>query len=369
MKKITTLVLFIGALFVVSCSSNDDETPLIVVENQLAGFVKEGETKILDATIVYNLDGPLVVLNGGTLTIPAGTKIEATGGTAAYIGVSKGATINVNGTATKPVVMTSGKATKAPGDWGGLVICGNAKTNVGVDATSEVGGLTYGGEDNTDSSGSITYLRVEYTGAKFSSSKEFNGISLFAVGSGTTFEYVSSVSGSDDGIEFFGGAVAGKYLVSIDSEDDSIDFADGFTGSLENVYIKGVTKAGIEGSNNDVNHNAAPVTTVTVKNVSIVKGGLGASEGAIYFKDGGGVITYKNIYVDGLDLAIKVKSSDAEANARIIEGNLIVNPIQFVNKPATFTLGVPTVITEENNSGAGNGAALPTWAEGWSQEN
>ena len=230
MKNIATLVLFIGTLFVVSCSSNDEPKLPPVVENQLAGFVKDGVTKTLDASIVYNLDGPLVVLGGGTLTIPAGTKIEATGGTSAYIAVSKDATININGTAAKPVVMTSGKATKAPGDWGGLVICGNAVTNVGKDATSEVGGLTYGGENNADSSGSITYLRVEYTGAKFSSSKEFNGVSLFAVGSGTTFEYISSVKGSDDGIEFFGGAVKGKYLVSIDSEDDSIDFADGYTG-------------------------------------------------------------------------------------------------------------------------------------------
>ena len=143
----------------------------------------------------------------------------------------------------------------------------------------------------------------------------------------------------------------------------------GIQGSLEYVYIKGVTKAGIEGSNNGDNHNATPVTTVTVKNVSIVKGGFGASEGAIYFKEGGGVITYQNIFVDGLDLAIKVKSSDAEANARIADGKLVVNPIQFENKPTTFSFGVASVITEGNNSGAGNGAALPTWAKGWSQEN
>jgi hypothetical protein len=369
MKNFVTLVLFIGTLFIVSCSKNDDEPIAPVVENQLAGFVKDGEIKTLDATIVYKLDGPLVVLKGGTLTIPAGTKIEATGGTSAYIGVSKGGTINVNGTAAKPVVMTSGKDIKAPADWGGLVICGNAVTNKGTDATSEVGGLIYGGTDNADSSSSITYLRVEYTGAKFSSTKEFNGISLFAVGSGTKFEYVSSVKGSDDGIEFFGGAVNAKYLVSIDSEDDSVDFADGFTGSLENIYIKGVTKAGIEGSNNDTDGNAIPVTTTTVKNVSIVLGGLGASEGAIYFKEGGGNITYQNIYVDGLSLGVKVKSTDVEANARITANKLVVNPIQFVNKPAAFTLGVASVITEGNNTGAGNGAALPTWAAGWSQGN
>jgi hypothetical protein len=37
--------------------------------------------------------------------------------------------INVEGTAAKPVVMTSGLTTKAAGDWGGLVICGKAPIN------------------------------------------------------------------------------------------------------------------------------------------------------------------------------------------------------------------------------------------------
>ncbi|MCK0158968.1 hypothetical protein MWU65_17430, partial [Cellulophaga sp. F20128] len=155
----------------------------------------------LNATTEYILTSSLVVKDGGSLTIPAGTTIKATGGTAAYIAVAQGAQIFINGEANNPVVMTSGEENPTAGNWGGLVIAGKAPTNKGASVTSEVADLIYGGNEPTDNSGSITYLRVEYTGATYSNDKEFNGVSLFGVGSGTTFEYVQSYNGGDDGIE------------------------------------------------------------------------------------------------------------------------------------------------------------------------
>ena len=94
----------------------------------------EGETSgtiTLDAGVEYLLTSGFVVKNGGTLNIPAGTVIKATGGTSSYIGVAQGGKINVNGSAESPVVMTSGSATPQRGDWGGLVIAGKAPTNKG----------------------------------------------------------------------------------------------------------------------------------------------------------------------------------------------------------------------------------------------
>lgn len=140
----------------------------------------------------YELTGAYIVPDGITLTIDAGVVISATGGSSAYIAVAQGGKININGTTTNPVVMTSGAASPAASDWDGLVICGKAPTNVGDTATSEVGDLTYGGSEVNDNSWTIQYLRVEYSGAAYNSEKEFNGISLFGVGSGTTFEYVQS---------------------------------------------------------------------------------------------------------------------------------------------------------------------------------
>ncbi|WP_182849938.1 hypothetical protein, partial [Flagellimonas taeanensis] len=303
-----------------------------------------------------------------SLTIPAGTVIKASGGTAAFIGVERGAQIFINGTAEAPVVMTSSSETPAPGDWGGLVIAGDAPTNKGVDVTTEVGDLTYGGATADDDSGSITYLRVEYTGATFSNDKEFNGVSLFGVGSGTTFEYVQSLNGGDDGIEFFGGTVSGNYLVSIGSGDDSIDFADGWTGNGSYWYIAGGAKAGIEGSNNGDNGDATPVTTTTLSNITVV--GPTSDEGALFYKEGGGSFSIDNFYVSNAIVGINVIASDAAAGVRIEAGDLDITNIQFANNPVGFVITNYTganqaFYTEGVATGAGNGADQPDWATGW----
>ncbi|MCK0158005.1 hypothetical protein MWU65_12485, partial [Cellulophaga sp. F20128] len=180
----------------IDCGGSCNDCPQL---DALIGDVTED--LILDAAIAYKLNGAFVVKSGSSLTIPAGTTIKATGGTAAYIAVEQGAQIFINGTSANPVVMTSGEVNPTAGNWGGLVIAGNAPTNKGTSVTSEVADLTYGGNVPTDNSGSIRYLRIEYTGATYSNDKEFNGVSLFGVGSGTTFEYVQSYNGGDDGIE------------------------------------------------------------------------------------------------------------------------------------------------------------------------
>jgi hypothetical protein len=331
----------------------------------LAGEITGNVT--LNANIEYLLTNSLVILSGGTLTIPAGTTIKATGGTAAYIAVAQGGQLFVEGTSSSPVVMTSGASSPAPGDWGGLVICGDAPTNRGVSVTSEVADLIYGGTNSADNSGSIRYLRVEYTGATFSNDKEFNGVSLFGVGSGTTFEYVQSLNGGDDGIEFFGGTVTGNNLVSVGSGDDSIDFADGWSGNGSNWYIKNGAKAGIEGSNNGDNGNATPVTTTTLSNISVVGP---VAEGALYFKEGGGNFTITNFYTDSVNLGIRVKDNDAEAAVRIEAGALSISPMQFENPISgwmitDYTGANQNFVTVGPTSGAGNGAAAPSWASGW----
>ncbi len=323
----------------------------------------------LDASKEYELTTAYIVKDGGKLTIPAGTVIKATGGTSAYIAVAQGGQIFVNGTADKPVIMTSGSAIPAAGNWGGLVVCGKAPTNKGASVTSEVAELTYGGTVSDDNSGSIKYLRIEYTGAQFTNEKQFNGLSLFGVGSGTTLEYVQSYNGKDDGIEFFGGTVTGKYLVSTNSGDDGIDFADGWNGNGENWYVSGTAKAGLEGSNNGDNGNVTPVTTTTLKNITVV-GSVG--EGALYFKEGGGKFTIDNFYTTGINLGVKIKDSDNPAKARIEAGDLKITNIQFDNKATGFiatdyTGANQTFYTEGTATGAGNGAAAPDWAAGWTK--
>ena len=377
MKKLILSTLTILALSVSSCSisedNNDTSNEFVVNPLDFKGTIPSGTVATLNAGTVYKLTGALVVEANAVLTIPAGTRIEATGGTAAYIAVAQDGKIFVNGTATAPVVMTSGSANPAPGDWGGLVICGRAITNKGgangESATAEVSDLTYGGTNNADSSGSIKYLRVEYTGAAFTNDKEFNGISFFGVGSGTIVEYVQAYKSGDDGLEFFGGAVNAKYILAVHSEDDAFDFADGFSGSIEFGMVKDVAKAGIEGSNNGDNFAALPLTNVTLKNISLVKGNLAGSEHGMYIKEGGGKWNAQNIFVADFEKGIKIKNAtdDAPANANVDAGNITFNPIQFMNTPvmSEYAGTNTTYITEANNTGAGNGAGAPAWAAGW----
>jgi hypothetical protein len=375
-KSILLLAIAVTTIFG-SCTIDDDNNnnnnnnnnDSIVDPNNFQGEITEGSVT-LDASLTYNLTGSLYVREGATLNIPAGTTIQASGGTASFIAVAQGAKINILGTANDPVVMTSTE--QEPGAWGGLVICGRAYTNKsgadGNSATSEVADLTYGGSDDTDNSGSIRYLRVEYTGATFNGSKEFNGVSLFAVGSGTTFEYIQSYNGGDDGIEFFGGAVNGKYLVSTGSGDDSIDFADGWSGTGEYWYINEVTKAGIEGSNNGDNGFANPRTNAKLKNISIVKGDLDGSEGGLYVKEGGGSWNAENIHISGFDLGIKIKTDDEAANTNVDQGNITFNPIQFstsVTNKSQYEGTNTDYLNEVENDGAGNGAGVPSWTAGW----
>jgi hypothetical protein len=372
MKKLNLSLSIFASLFAFNCSIEESTSEntgggFEVNAGDLQGSISNGSVT-LNASETYILTGALIVKEGAVLTIPSGTTITAAAGTStsAYIGVERGAKIYINGTATAPVVMTS--ETQEAGSWGGLAIAGYGITNAGTNVTSEVGDLTYGGSDNSDNSGVVTYLRVEYTGATFTNEKEFNGVTLFGVGSGTTFSNVSSVNGGDDGIEFFGGAVNAKNLVSINSGDDSIDFADGFVGSIEGAYIKGITKAGIEGSNNGDNGDATPVTSATVSNVTMVVDGLGNSEGAIYFKEGGGNISYNNIIVDGVSLGMKIKSSDAAANARLANGDLVISNFNYANEPSAWSWGGYGYIgTNSGATGAGNGTDSPAWASGWSE--
>ncbi|WP_438966562.1 hypothetical protein [Flavobacterium sp.] len=376
MKKIILSTLAIATLLFTSCSRDNDSSTsdgaVSINADDFKGELTSGQSATLDPSKTYKLTGAFIIKAGATLTIPAGTRIEAVGGTSSYIAVAQDGLIYVNGTSSNPVVMTSGKPVKATGDWGGLVICGRANTNkggsTGQTATAEVSDLTYGGTENDDSSGVIKYLRVEYTGAAFNADKEFNGISLFGVGSGTTFEYIQAYKSGDDGIEFFGGSVNAKYLVALHSEDDALDFADGFSGSIDYAYVKDVAKAGIEGSNNGDNGNAMPLTNVTLKNISLVKGALAGQEHGMFVKEGAGKWSAQNIYVQDFAKGIKINATDIPANTSVDNGFVTFNPIQFVNISGVlseYTGTNTTYMTQGTASGAGNGGSTPSWTIGW----
>jgi hypothetical protein len=261
----------------------------------------------LDPSILYILSSSYIVQSGGELIIPAGTKIQAeAGGTDVYIAILKGAKIDVQGTADNPVVISSTSA--LGGDWGGLTICGDASTSAGIDAQAEVGGFIYGGSNDTDNSGSIKYLVIKGTGAQINADSQYNGISLYAVGSGTTIENVSVINGSDDGIEFFGGTVSASNVYLENNEDDSIDWTEGWNGTITNTYISHTVSGFSTAFEGDkVNGNPQFVNLTAISTV----GGT-----ALQFKkQSGGTIT--NIWLEGYDTNIDMKDGGELSNVQI----------------------------------------------------
>lgn len=237
-KTLMLALLGLGLTFV-SCKDDNDE-PTVTPAEALPSKV-EG-TLSLDASKEYKLAGPLLVGDGCTLNIPAGTVIKAAEGFDKYILVLQGGKINIEGTAEKPVRIRADKDGAGSGYWGGLVINGKAKLSgdwdAGVpDGKTEISNeYKYGGNEDADSSGKITYLILENTGAKSSADVEHNGLTLNGVGSGTIIENVFVNECADDGIEFFGGSVNVKNLLCVNTDDDMFDVTQGWTGTLDNAY-------------------------------------------------------------------------------------------------------------------------------------
>ena len=263
----------------------------------------------LDASVKYLLSSSFIVEDGGELVIPAGTKIEASaGGTAVYIAVLKGGKIDIQGTASEPVVLSSTLGNS--GDWGGLTICGNATTTAGADAEAEVGGFIYGGTNDADSSGAIKYLVIRGTGAQINSDSQYNGISFYGVGSGTTIENISVIDGADDGVEFFGGTVSASNIYLENNEDDSVDWTEGWNGTLTNTYISHTISGFSTAFEGDkVNGNPKFVNLTAISTV----GGTGLQ----FKKNSGGTIT--NIWLEGYTKNIDMKDGGSLANV-IIDG-------------------------------------------------
>lgn len=361
------MFLTASTLFV-ACNKDDDDNNgennggNVIVNNELAGeYTSDVELK---EDNIYSLDGAMI-MKSGTLTIPAGVKIIAKGGTTSYIAIAQGAKIMAEGTAAKPIVMTADIADY--GMWGGLVICGRAPINTGDNSLSEVANLPYGGSVADDNSGILKYVRVEYTGYVYTEEKQFNGISFFGVGAGTTVDYVSSYMGNDDGIEFFGGAVNASHLVSIQSQDDGIDFADGWSGTGMYWYSKDSKKSGIEGSNNGSDGAATPMTTATISNLTVI----GMGEKPWFLKEGAGKQTIDNVVIGGLTNLEKapyfyIDGSDTDAYARVAAGDISITNVKFIDVVENNKADAALTISENASAtGAGNGADAPDWMGTW----
>lgn len=394
MKKTISTIFGLAALslatITTSCSSdnNDDsnepDSSFVVNRENLQGDINDGEVILESGT--YKLTGKLVVKNTAKLTIKPGVIIEASKLAAnqfeevRYIAIAQGGQIDVQGTAANPVVMTA--AENKPGAWGGLVLCGKAPINKGATASAEVSDLPYGGTDTNDNSGSIKYLRIEYSGYAYNSDKEFNGLSFFGVGKGTTIDYVQVYEGSDDGYEWFGGTVDAKHLVVSNKDatnvgDDLFDWTEGWNGTGENWYgiRTNAGNRGIEADNNSNNHLASPISFPNIKNLTLV--GFGStdtsSESQAFKLRVGTKGKFDNVVLKGWKTGFDVQHDESlgYAGTDLLATNVKFEDIttKSVGKNTAGTsVDVSTVFTESTTAtGAGNGSGVPTWAAGWTK--
>jgi len=185
----------------------------------------------------YVLTGGLVVRSPYTLKLNPGTKLKAaTGGTDVYVIVEQGGKLDAQGTAAAPIEFTSNSATPAPGNWGGVILCGYAPISGGGTAVTEVVDHFYGGTNASDNSGKLDHVIIRYSGARVNDEKEFNGLTCYGVGKGTSISNIAIYNGDDDAIEFFGGGVDVTNLLVVNAKDDMIDWTQGYNGKITNAY-------------------------------------------------------------------------------------------------------------------------------------
>lgn len=196
-------------------------------------------SKTLYKRNTYLLQGPVYVTNGAVLTIEAGTVIKGDSETNGALIIAKGAKIEANGTETDPVVFTSNKPVKKAGDWGGLVILGDAPINKfgGVSSVNYDGDPSqtiYGGTNSVANSGVLRFLRIEFAGKKIKGFKDYNALTIAGVGNKTVIENVMSSFSAGNAVEVLGGDVTMKNMVTLRAAGDDFRFTQGTQCRLEN---------------------------------------------------------------------------------------------------------------------------------------
>ncbi|WP_316804277.1 hypothetical protein [Pedobacter nototheniae] len=436
-------ILSIAAVSFTACKKNDSGSASFGNRSTSAADYSQSSLPVVAVTgditssvtwtagNVYEISGVVTVRSGATLTIQPGTFIKSSVNTAGIqngvLVIGKDGMINASGTATNPIVFTSrnlldgnDSTVGKPGDFGGLIVLGNATINVKTPGGKLIEGLAneskyyYGGNNDADNRGILQYVRIEYAGFQLAPNVEVNGLTLGGVGSGTTIDHVQVSYGLDDGFEFFGGTVNATNLIALASDDDQFDFDNGFTGSIQYAIAiadKNSTHStsggssdsnGIESDNNapaeDATYTLTPKTHPTLANFSIIGTENTASISGLGYRYGvrerrGSEIDFIDCIITGYATGISF-DPDASASASSISttsvhgfvnsivassgtyidggGNLLAvnatNANAFgIAQPWYNLPGSPSTV---NFTGGTNGAiptGTPDWTTGWTK--
>jgi hypothetical protein len=356
MKKFSKLfftALVLGAVSFVGCSDdttdpdpNNNGTNENVVEH--SGFITADETWAADK--IHVLKDRVIVKSGVTLTINPGTIVKGeagTGANASALVIARGATILAEGTADQPIIFTSiadeiqiGEKfgpnldpERSKGFWGGLIVLGNAPTSPKTGATEQIEGIpadvaegNYGGPDENDNSGILTYISIRHGGTLLGEGNEINGLTLGGVGAGTTINHVEVMSNVDDGIECFGGSVNIDDAIVFYQGDDAYDIDQAYSGTIDNfIYIGGAdSDHGLEIDGPEGSENATGSFTMT--NGSL-KGNPATGEMADFRSKARGNVN--NSYFFGFNQDADVELDEDVVSQNYVNGDLVITGNNF----------------------------------------
>ncbi len=356
MKKFTIFLLSI--LTVAGVSAAD-----VVISDDGSGI----GTTTWTADNTYILDGFCFVMDGQTLTIEAGTIIKAKPGqqeNASALIVAMGGKLIANGTADAPIIFTSENddlagsvPDEANGLWGGLIMLGKARTN-NATVPKQIEGIPttetraqYGGDDDFDNSGQLSYVSIRHGGTDIGEGNEINGLTLGACGSATTFSYIEVVSNKDDGVEFFGGVPRLDHIMVAWVGDDSYDYDEGFSGygqfwATVQIEANGDRFGEHDGGPSDC-ETCEPFAMPIIHNATYI-GVRGKGRRTITFRDNAGGFYSNSIFAlqdKGIDIEY-IEGENEGSYQQWKNGNLKIenNIIQAVadSTPAKlFTVSVP----------------------------
>lgn len=207
--------------------------------------------------------------------------------------VTPGGQLIAAGEPMAPIVFTSASppGERAPGDWGGVLILGNAHNNLAKQNNQvPIEGLEraechgyYTDEFDGESSGRLEYVRIEYASRQVGTDIETNGLTFASVGSGTVVDHVMVANSADDCFEWFGGAVNATHLIALNCDDDMFDADNGFSGKLQFLFGRQFTtntedfSRGFEVSKGS-NVATSTETTVGISNFTLCGGGPAGSK-------------------------------------------------------------------------------------------
>lgn len=331
-----------------------------------------------DQTIGGNvfLQNKVYVKNGATLTILPGTIIRGDKATQATLIVTKGCKIIAEGTQNLPIVFTSNESVgnRTEGDWGGLVILGQATNNqpggvANIEGIVPSANTQYGGTNDNDNSGILKYVRVEFAGIALEPNKEINGITFGSVGKGTLVDYVQVSFSGDDSYEWFGGTVDCKHLIAYRGIDDDFDTDFGYRGRIQfgliirdnTMYDAAGDSNGLESDNDAAGSANLPQTAAIFSNLTIIgaKGNGSLSlpvgekfEKAFRIRRNSSISVFNSLVV-GWEKGLSIEGASCETNVTsgtLVFSNNVLTELPLGASYVTATTGFFSPISSVNDT-------------------